>query len=405
MRAIGILQEKLGESLDFLHRKREAAFWRAVEGLLDGQKLWLTALGRALSGRCSDKHRIKAIDRLVGSAALQSSVPLLYAALARLLLRGIQRPVILVDWTGADPGFAVLSAKLSFRGRALSIFSRTFPKNRKCSPRAEREFLETMRAIIPPRCKPILVTDAGFLSEWFDTVQAQGWHFVGRLRGRKSLHVAQTWMALERVHTLAGRRPRDLGTTLISKKNTRAYRVVLSARPKRKGRKKLGRNGLPRRSTADRQRGAAAREPLVLVTSLADPTRVIVEAYNMRMQIEETFRDLKSHRFGWSAEDIRSKEPKRIDVLLLVAAFASVAMHIVGLAAAAKKLQYQFQANTERRRPVFSSFFLAKLVLDRNRARELPLLLLRAAFQQLRRVLAALSLDRLSRPVSAELHP
>lgn len=393
MRAVGILQEKLGKSLAFLHKKREAAFWRAVEGLLDGQKLWLTALGRALSGRCSDKHRIKAIDRLVGNAGLQGSVPLLYAALARLLLRGIHRPVILVDWTGADPGFAVLSAKLSFRGRALSIFSRTFPKNRKCSPRAEREFLETMRGIIPPNCAPILVTDAGFLNEWFDTVRALGWHFVGRLRGRMSMHVAQTWMTPEHVHTLAGRRPRDLGTTLISKKNTRAYRVVLSARPKHKGRKKLGRNGMPRRSTADRQRGDAAREPLVLATSLSDPASVIVEAYKMRMQIEETFRDLKSHRFGWSAEDIRSKEPKRIDVLLLIAAFASVAMHILGLAAADRKLQYGFQANTERRRAVFSSFFLAKLVLDRNSARELSLLPLRAAFHHLFRLLAASSLD------------
>ena len=404
MRAVGILQEKLGESLAFMHRKREAAFWRAVEGLLGGQKLWLTALGRALSGRCADKHRIKAIDRLVGSAALQSSVPLLYAALARLLLRGIQRPVILIDWTGADPGFAVLSAKLSFRGRALSIFSRTFPKNRKCSPRAEREFLETMRAVIPPRCRPILVTDAGFLGEWFDAVRALGWDLVGRLRGRMCMRVMENWMTLERVHTLARRRPHDLGTTLISRKNTRVYRVVLSARPKRKGRKKLGRNGMPRRSTADRQRGTAAREPLVLVTSLSDPTRVIVEAYKMRMQIEETFRDLKSHRFGWSAEDIRSKEPKRIDVLLLVAAFASVAMHILGLAAADRKLQYGFQANTERRRAVFSSFFLAKLVLGRSHARELSLLPLRAAFKQLLRSLSALSLDSQRCRFSADPH-
>src|SRR5688500_14209607 len=94
-----------------------------------------------------------------------------------------------------------------------------------------------------------------------------------------SMHVAQSWMTPEHVHALAGRRPRDLGTVLVSKKNTRAYRVVLSARPKKKGRKKLGRNGMPRRSTADRQRRAAAREPWVLATSLCDPARVIVEAY------------------------------------------------------------------------------------------------------------------------------
>jgi hypothetical protein len=58
MRALQILQEKLEIALDFMHAKRTAAFWRAVEGLLGGQRLWLTALGRSLAGACSDKHRI-----------------------------------------------------------------------------------------------------------------------------------------------------------------------------------------------------------------------------------------------------------------------------------------------------------------------------------------------------------
>src|SRR5215471_13425029 len=269
MRALGILQKKLEMSLGFMHAKRRAAFWRAVEGLPGGQRLWLTALGRSLPGTCADKHRIKAIDRLIGNAAVQSSLSKLYAALAAMILRGIRRPVILVDWTGADPGFAVLSAKLSFRGRALTIFSRTFPKERKCSPRAEHEFLQAMTDVVPSNCKPILVTDAGFLFKWFEDVQAHGWDFIGRLRGLLTMKVGQNWMALPEVHELARRRPRDLGTNLLGKRN-REYRVVLSAKRKPKGRKKIGRNGARRLSTADRQRGAAAREPWVLATSLAD---------------------------------------------------------------------------------------------------------------------------------------
>src|SRR5262245_36338160 len=98
MRALRILQEKLGNALDFMHAKRTEALWRAIEGVLRGQRLWLTALGRNLPGICVDKHRIKAIDRLVGSGAIQTAVPELYAVLTRFLLRRIQRPVILVDW-------------------------------------------------------------------------------------------------------------------------------------------------------------------------------------------------------------------------------------------------------------------------------------------------------------------
>src|ERR1700742_680459 len=119
MRAIEILQEKLGESLGFMHSKRRDALWRVVEGLLRGEELWLTELGRSLPGACSIKHRIKAVDRFVGGAAIQSAIPKVYAALASFLLRSVKRPVLLVDWTGAESGFYVLSAKIAFEGRAL----------------------------------------------------------------------------------------------------------------------------------------------------------------------------------------------------------------------------------------------------------------------------------------------
>jgi hypothetical protein len=53
-------------------------------------------------------------------------------------------------------------------------------------------------------------------------------------------------------------------------------------------------------------------------------------------------------------------------VLLLIAALGTVAMHMVGLAARRCKLDRGLQANTERKRAVFSTFFLAKLVIARR---------------------------------------
>lgn len=393
MRALRILQESLGNKLDFMHAKRTEALWRAIEGVLRGQRLWLTALGRNLPGTCTDKHRIKAIDRLVGSGAVQAAVPELYAALASFLLRRIKRPIILVDWTGLDPRFGVLSATLCFRGRALPVFSRTFPKKRKSSPPAEREFLETLIGIVPVGAKPILVTDAGFLFKWFDAVQAHGWDFIGRLRGKMFLRIGRRWMSLTDTHRLAGCKARDLGRLLNGRTLLREYRVVLSPIPKLKGRRKIGRNGLPRRSTADRQRREAAREPYVLVTSLADRARAVVDAYSMRMQIEETFRDTKSHRHGWSAKDIRSRDEKRVDVLLLIGAFAGIALHVVGFAAAARGLQRGFQANTLRTRAVFSTFSLGTLTIARGYDAGLHNSLLRAAIRRLRILVAATSLQ------------
>lgn len=389
MRASAILQARLRDGSKIVHLKQWAALWRGVSGALGGGQLWLTALGRSLPGETCDKHRIKAADRLVGSPALQQAKVQLYAVLARFLLRHIRRPVILVDWTGGgSSAFYILSAQLCFQGRALSIYSRTFPVKRKCSPKAEREFLAELVAVIPRHCSPILVTDAGFLFGWLHAVRAAGWDYIGRLRNGTRVHHEGRWVKYEELHTLAGKKPKNLGTCQLRKTNSCEHRLVLSSKRKLKGRHRITFNGTKGGNTADRQRGDAARQPLLLATSLSDRSRDVVAMYSMRMQIEETFRDLKSHRYGWSLEDVRCRTAPRIDVLLLVAALAAVAMHVVGLAARRLGLARGLQANTERKRQVFSTFFLAKLIISRRRLSSITDSDLRKALTQLRCLLA-----------------
>lgn len=390
MRASDILQAELRDGMEIVHTKQWTALWRAVAGLLEGGQLWLTGLGRSLPGATTDKHRIKAADRLLGSTAIQRALPRLYSVLATFLLRRIRRPVILIDWTGGGSSrFYILCATLCFRGRALPICSRTFPLKRKCSPSAEREFLDALVELIPRHCHPILVSDAGFHTEWFDSVLAVGWDFVGRLRGRKKALRKDRLVPLEEIHALAGRRPKCLGICYLSSirdKTPRPFRLVLSAKPKAKGRHRITTLGTKGRNTADRQRSAAAREPLLLATSLAAQTKVVIATYRTRMQIEETFRDFKSHRYGWSLEDVRCRTPARIDVLLLIAALATIAMHMLGFAAQQQELDRGFQANTQRKRRVFSTFFLAKLVVRRRLHAQIPDLLLRLALSKIHRL-------------------
>jgi hypothetical protein len=390
MRASAILQSSLRDGAEIVHTKQWAALWRAVTGLVEGGQLWLTALGRSLPGATADKHRIKAADRLLGSAAIQRALPKFYAVLATFLLRRIRRPVILIDWTGGgSSAFYILCASLCFRGRALPLWSRTFPVKRKCSPKAEHEFLKDLVGVVPRHCCPILVTDAGFHTEWFDAVRSVGWDFVGRRRGRKKTLRNHRLVPLEELHALAGRRPKCLGICYLrSKRNVipRPFRLVLSAKPKVKGRHRITTLGTKGRNTADRQRSAAAREPLVLATSLTMQAKAVVAIYRMRMQIEETFRDFKSHRYGWSLEDVRCRTPARVDVLLLIAALATIAMHMVGLAARQHKLDRGLQANTQRERPVFSTFFLAKLVIRRGLQAMIPARSLLAALSQIHRL-------------------
>jgi hypothetical protein len=76
------------------------------------------------------------------------------------------------------------------------------------------------------------------------------------------------------------------------------------------------------------------------------------------MQIEETLRDAKSHRFGFGLRYARSTSQHRIQVLLLLVALATLVLWLVGLAGRARDLARHFQANTIRVRAVLSTPFL-----------------------------------------------
>lgn len=84
------------------------------------------------------------------------------------------------------------------------------------------------------------------------------------------------------------------------------------------------------------------------------------------MQIELTFRDLKSHQFGWGFEDARCRSASRIAVQVLLAALASTASMLVGIAAEAAALHKAYQANTITKRRVLSWIALGRAVITND---------------------------------------
>lgn len=366
MRAVEILQNHLDRSLADVHKKRRDAVCRAVQGLLAGGMLWLTALGRALPGASSDKHRIKAVDRLLGKEALQRQIPLFYKALAARLLRRAKAPVILIDWSALASKHYMLSAQVACDGRSLPLHNRVYPKSKLGNRQVQLEFLHELASILPNGRRPIIITDAGFRSPWFDAVSAMGWDFIGRIRNTTKVSTDHGWLAVARLHQLAGRGAKDLGRVRMRRMNPREYRLVLSAMPKIKGRKRTTRRGGIGRNKTDSQCSKGAREPWVLATSLSCSSVAIVGAYSTRMQIEESFRDAKNHRHGWSLRHARSDSAARLEVLLLIASLAFLAVQLVGRAVVLSGLHRQFQANTVMHRRVLSFFVLGRHALRRQ---------------------------------------
>jgi Transposase DDE domain len=366
MRPDEVLQKDLDCSLQQVHKRRRDAVWRAVHGVVAGGKLWLTALGRSLSGRTSDKHRIKAADRLLGNKALHNQIALFYRALAKRLLKHIKQPLIVIDWTALGSRHYILSAQLCCDGRSLPVYNRVYPKKKHGNPREQRQFLRGLATILPNDSKPIIITDAGFRSPWFNAVSARGWDFIGRIRNRTKVLGDHGWIAVKHLHELAGSQPRDLGWRWLPRTKPRVYRLVLSKVPLLKGRKRMTRRGFVGRNSTDSKRSSGAREPWLLATSLSSSSSSIVRTYGLRMQIEQSFRDAKNHRHGWSLHHVRSESVKRLEVLLLIASLALIVVQMVGRAACRCDLQRHFQANTVTHRRVLSFFVLGQHVLRRR---------------------------------------
>lgn len=138
------------------------------------------------------------------------------------------------------------------------------------------------------------------------------------------------------------------------------YRLVQCKQPPKPGHRwrKAPRSGTQKSAKA------AAKEPWLLATSLDTATAAaIVAAYRLRMQIEETFRDAKNHRFGWSLREARVTQAARVEILLLVAALAMLVVTLVGVLAEEAGAHRAYQANTITARRVLSHFVLGNLIL------------------------------------------
>ena len=370
------------------HAARTAVVLRAVLAVVGGGRLSLTHLGRNLPGNAHVKHQIKAVDRLLGNRHLSRERNGLYRAMAQTFLRGKRRPVVLVDWSDVQSGreWVMLKAALAVDGRALTLYEQVFPISRYNSPGANREFLASLRSILPDSCRPIVVTDAAFRSPWFREVDSYGWDWVGRVRSNAKYFRGETgrWCATRSLYPEATTHPRYIGHTKLGQHRgcdanlylVREHKVRLGRPRRRRG---------PRRANEQAYR-RSHREPWLLATSLPHghgSERLVTKLYAMRMQIEETFRDLKCHRWGFGLCYSRCNDIRRLQAMLLLGALATLLSWLVGLAARSLGLHRHLQANTERRRPVLSVFFVGRELLRRP-TDDLPWSAIRRAITTLR---------------------
>lgn len=368
MRATEVLQKCLGDALGSMHALRSRVLLRAVEATIHGRPLTLIDLARSWPGAERIRAPLKAFDRLLGNRHLHAEHQGIHAAMARWLVRSKQ-PVIVVDWSELkqDRSWHLLRAAIPVSGRTLPILDRVFPAGRQGSPTAEKQFLQRLAEVLPDGVVPVLVTDAGFRGPWFQAVEAMGWRWLGRLRNttylKPSGDPSSPWASCKSMHTLAKRAPRDFGLMDVARSVPLTARVVLHAKPPQ-GRKHHNQRGVPARNSYSGQHARREREPWSLMASpnLKLSARQLVALYARRMQIELSFRDLKSHRYGQAFEDSLTHKGPRIEVLLLLSTLAAFATWLVGMACEASGIDQWLTPFRSKRR------LLRVLVVNEQRA-------------------------------------
>jgi len=371
MRAIKVLHKMLLKSVPKMHKIRCYALLSAVESLLSGSFLTVTDLGRKLNRVARAKHNIKCMDRLLSNKHLQKERMLIYKTLCHTLCSNLPRPVILVDWSDIveQERLMLIRAALVIEGRAISIFESITPLKKYNTPQAHKVFLKELSTLLPKGCVPIIVTDAGFRGPWFKAVESLGWYWLGRVRNciHYRLQSRVQWRRTTDLYYRASKKMTYLGQAELGKK--RPYPCHLYLHKKASKNRKTNRSVMQYAKHSNNDVFIKQQsEPWLIATNLPPEIyspKKIMHLYSKRMQIEEGFRDLKSDKFGFGLTISRSKNILRLNILLMIAALATLCLWWIGLYAEQQGWHRHFQANTIRQRRVLSIPFLALQVIQR----------------------------------------
>lgn len=371
MHVTKLLHKFLGKSCKNLDKRLVKILFESVETLTRCRRLSIVGLGRSLQRPIKVKHAIKCIDRLFGNHRLHQYLHIFYQAMTESLLNGNQRPLIMVDWSGLTRcrEYHILRAGIAVGGRTLTLYEESYHISEYAQHKTHRQFLFTLKKLIPNHCCPIIVTDAGFRNNWFRLVRLCGWDFIGRVRHNTQYKAVsdKKWKPIKDLYHRAKNQAIFIGQLMLSKSTLLTCYFHLM-KQKKKHRARMSLIGKKIRSSVSLKHAKRGNEPWLIATSLNPKlfsAHKIMIIYKKRMQIEEAFRDIKNSMNGFGLRHCRSFGKARLSVALLIGALGMFILWLLGITAKQKKLHYSFQSNTERKRSVLSDFTIGWQIIEK----------------------------------------
>ena len=150
--------------------------------------------------------------------------------------------------------------------------------------------------------------------------------------------------------------------------NTYLYLI----KQKAKGRHGRNINGSRTTRGASEKMAKRQREPWLITTSLGGDKKLakrIIGLYKTRMQIEESFRDMKSPHRGLSLSESLTRNPHRLSVLVLIGSLATLMLWMLGKLTEVNKQHWQYQSSSVVTRRVLSTFYIGCQVTKNRKFR------------------------------------
>ncbi|WP_198265403.1 IS4 family transposase [sulfur-oxidizing endosymbiont of Gigantopelta aegis] len=222
MKATQLLHKKLLSACPDMHKIRLKALIAGVNSAISEHQVTVTGLGRNLRAhsKTKTKHDIKRMDRLIGNIHLHNERKDLYQYLTLQLVGEQKHPVLIADWSPI-PGseiFQLLRISIPMGGRSLTIYEECFEEKKLNNTQVHNTFLDELEAILPEGCQPIILSDAIFKTPWFETIEAKGWFWVGRVRGNVQISLeGEKFEGCTTIMKQATTTPTGLGTIFYSK--------------------------------------------------------------------------------------------------------------------------------------------------------------------------------------------
>jgi len=314
-----------------LHAKRIESLAGATLGVMRSASLAVAMIGHALAQARGlvTKHAVKQVDRLLSNHGID-----VWDSFARWVPQqiGARRDILVaMDWTDFDQDdqATLVLSLVTGHGRAAPLLWLSVWKGELTKQRNDFEdaCLRRLAALVPPGCRVTILADRGFGDQkLFAFLPELGFGYVIRFHG--NIHVTdvdgRTRPAAEWVGK--GGRARKLVDARVTAQGQPVGAVVCV-------------------------HAKDMKEPWCLASSERNATAAtLINHYARRWTIEPQFRDTKDLRFGMGLSATRIGEPMRRDRLLLISAFATALLTLLGAVGESLGMDRLLKSNTSKRR-------------------------------------------------------